>query len=74
MSAPVGRAGRAARPTPEPGLCGQCRFGRRIESRTGSTFLLCERARDDPDFPRYPRLPVIACRGFTVRGSHGESE
>jgi hypothetical protein len=27
-------------------------------------FYLCRRSADDPSFPRYPRLPVVACRGF----------
>jgi hypothetical protein len=35
-----------------------------IETRTGSRFFLCQRSAADPAFPRYPRLPVLACRGF----------
>jgi hypothetical protein len=27
-------------------------------------FWQCLRAREDPRFPRYPRLPVRACDGF----------
>jgi hypothetical protein len=27
-------------------------------------FLLCERSRADPAYPRYPRLPVVRCAGF----------
>jgi hypothetical protein len=50
---------------PEPGLCGTCVNARRIETRTGSVFVLCEKSRTDPAFPRYPRLPVLACRGYT---------
>jgi hypothetical protein len=48
-----------------PGLCGQCANARLIESRRGSRFLLCDLSRVDPRFPRYPRLPVLRCRGFT---------
>jgi len=47
-----------------PGLCGGCRHSRRIETRAGSIFWLCERAATDPTFPRYPALPVLSCRGF----------
>lgn len=25
---------------------------------------MCERSRADPSFPRYPNLPVLACRGY----------
>ncbi|HEU0318468.1 MAG TPA: hypothetical protein VFR49_14120 [Solirubrobacteraceae bacterium] len=28
-------------------------------------FTLCERSRDQPEsFARYPRIPVLECRGF----------
>ena len=30
---------------------------------------MCERSKTDPDFPRYPRLPVLSCRGFQQRGA-----
>ena len=53
-----------ARPAVPPGLCGTCRQSRRIETRAGSVFWLCERAATDPTFPRYPALPVVNCRGF----------
>jgi len=46
------------------GLCADCQFARRIESARGSQFVLCERSRTDPAFPKYPRLPVIACAGY----------
>lgn len=46
------------------GLCAACAHARVIENRRGSRFWLCERARIDPSFARYPRLPVLACAGF----------
>jgi hypothetical protein len=46
------------------GLCGACQHSRSIENDRGSVFVLCERSRVDPAFPRYPRLPVVACPGF----------
>ena len=47
-----------------PGLCERCAHLRRLTSARGSTFLLCERSRTQPSFPRYPRLPVLRCGGF----------
>lgn len=47
-----------------PGLCGVCRHRHTITSRRGSTFLLCRKSEDDPRFPKYPPLPVLACAGF----------
>ena len=46
------------------GLCAGCMHARVVESRRGSRFWLCELSRIDPSFPRYPPLPVLACRGF----------
>ncbi len=45
------------------GLCADCRYMQRIESARGSTFYLCKRSATDHEFPKYPRLPVIQCRG-----------
>ena len=46
-----------------PGLCGHCAHARTVANRRGSTFVLCERSRRDPAFPRYPVLPVLECPG-----------
>jgi hypothetical protein len=35
-----------------------------VRNTRGSSFSLCERSRDDPAYPRYPRVPVIECRGY----------
>ena len=48
---------------PNPGLCATCQQARLLRNGR-STFWLCERSRDDPAFPRYPRLPVLRCRGY----------
>jgi hypothetical protein len=45
------------------GLCATCLHARRITSARGSTFVLCDRSRDDPRYPKYPRLPVVTCAG-----------
>lgn len=46
------------------GLCGICRHVKVTGNRRGSLFYLCTRSTTDPSFPRYPGLPVLACRGF----------
>jgi hypothetical protein len=48
------------------GLCAGCAHVRVVVTPR-SRFVLCERSRASADFPRYPRLPVLACRGFEPR-------
>jgi hypothetical protein len=59
-SRPGGQATRGG----QPGLCGRCTHVKVISSARGSTFYLCRLSASDPDFPRYPAIPVVACRGF----------
>ena len=47
------------------GLCARCRHVQIIVSDRGSRFYLCRMSLVDPSFPRYPPIPVVACRGFT---------
>lgn len=49
-----------------PGLCATCRNARVLASRS-SLFLRCAMAEVDPTFPRYPRLPVLECSGYSRR-------
>lgn len=49
-------------PTPA-GLCASCDHLRLLASRR-SLFVRCGLADADPAFPRYPPLPVVACRGY----------
>jgi hypothetical protein len=49
------------------GLCDSCRHQRLVGNTRGSQFSLCERSRTDPDYPRYPRLPVMECAGHEAR-------
>jgi hypothetical protein len=49
---------------PKVGLCESCSHARRIESAKGSVFWLCERAKTDPRFRKYPPLPVLSCPGY----------
>lgn len=48
-------------PTPGPGLCDTCAAMRPVVTSRGRTFVLCDHARVDPRFPKYPVLPVRTC-------------
>jgi len=50
---------------PPAGLCGSCSNVRVVETRKGSRFFLCQLSETDPRFPKYPRIPVLRCHGFT---------
>jgi len=54
---------------PDAGLCNSCRHQRVVGTTRGSRFSLCERSREDPAYPRYPRLPVLRCAGHEARES-----
>jgi hypothetical protein len=54
-------------PGPRAGLCETCRHQQLVHNTRGSTFSLCRRSREDPAYPRYPRLPVLACAGYELR-------
>lgn len=53
------------------GLCAGCRFAEVVAS-SRSSFLRCGRERFDPSFPKYPRLPVVACPGYEPAKESGE--
>jgi hypothetical protein len=50
-------------------LCDTCEHCRIIRSDRGSIFLMCQRSFTEPEFPKYPRLPVVECRGYEERTS-----
>ena len=50
------------------GLCASCVHARVITSARGSAFSLCQRSATDPEFPRYPALPMRTCRGYEPGG------
>lgn len=52
----------------DPGLCRSCDWSRTILSHRGSTFWLCRASVSYPGMPKYPPLPVLACRAWTARG------
>jgi hypothetical protein len=51
----------------EFGLCDACAHQQIVRNTRGSVFSLCRRSREDPEFPRYPRVPVRECRGHEPR-------
>jgi len=70
MAESTGRGGPA--PLPPAGLCAACRHAETLASPR-STFLRCRRADREPGYPRYPTLPVVACRGFEATSAPRES-
>jgi len=52
---------------PPVGLCESCAHQRLIRNTRGSEFSMCGRSREDPAYPRYPRLPVLHCAGYEKR-------
>jgi len=46
------------------GLCFDCEHARIVRSDRGSVFYLCRLSATDPSFAKYPRLPVLSCRGY----------
>jgi hypothetical protein len=57
-----------------PGLCATCRWSRRVVSARTSVFWRCARSEVDPRFPKYPRLPVLACAGYEEGEGEEEGE
>jgi hypothetical protein len=49
----------------DAGLCASCQHVRLIRSDRGSVFYQCTLSASDPRFPKYPRLPVLRCEGYT---------
>jgi hypothetical protein len=54
------------------GLCDTCVHQQIVRNTRGSVFSLCRRSRDEPEFPRYPRVPVVACAGHEPHGRGDE--
>jgi hypothetical protein len=49
------------------GLCDSCAHQQLVPNTRGSVFSLCLRSRSDERYPRYPRVPVLACAGHEAR-------
>lgn len=58
--------------TPAAGLCESCAHVRVVVSGKGSRFYLCTLSAVNPAFPKYPRLPVLRCRGYVEREGGGD--
>jgi hypothetical protein len=52
---------------PPAGLCDSCRHQRIVRNTRGSEFSMCERSKTQPEYPKYPRLPVERCPGYEPR-------
>jgi len=50
----------------EVGLCETCVHAQKVKGKQ-TTFWMCRRSRTDQSFPRYPRLPVMHCRGYEAK-------
>lgn len=59
---------------PHPGLCATCIHAQRILSDRGSEFWMCRRSLVEPEFPKYPGLPVMICGGFERAGGQVEGQ
>jgi hypothetical protein len=57
---------RATMPHPPPdfGLCAHCKHQKLIKSGRGSQFSMCRLGLKDPNWPKYPRMPVSDCTRF----------
>jgi hypothetical protein len=52
---------------PDGGLCETCVHQRLVRTTRGSEFSLCDRSRTQPEYARYPPLPVTRCPGHEPR-------
>jgi len=52
--------------SPSAGLCDSCRHQQVVRTKR-SSFSLCRRWKEDDRYPRYPRVPVMRCRGHEQR-------
>jgi hypothetical protein len=55
--------------TPRFGLCDTCEHQKVIETTRGSAFSMCRLGLSDPDWPKYPPMPVLACPRYRVRST-----
>lgn len=56
-----------AMPATPFGLCDACRHQKVVGNTRGSRFSMCLLGQRDPDWPKYPRMPVTACPRFARR-------
>jgi hypothetical protein len=58
---------------PAAGLCDSCRHQQVVRTKR-SSFSLCRRWKEDDRYPRYPRLPVLRCRGHERGASPADAD
>jgi hypothetical protein len=46
------------------GLCSDCAHAKKLKTKIDATIYLCGRAAADSRFPKFPRLPIMACAGY----------
>jgi hypothetical protein len=51
------------------GLCDHCVHQKLVRSGRGSEFSMCRIGLEDPDWPKYPRMPVLRCPRFEERAA-----
>jgi hypothetical protein len=56
------------------GLCDACVHQQLVRSGRGSTFSMCRIGLKDPDWPKYPRMPVLRCPRYDARPAQGPAE
>jgi uncharacterized protein (TIGR00290 family) len=56
--------------TYQAGLCATCLNAKVMVSDRGSAFLRCMLSDQNSEFPRYPRLPVLTCSGWSAAHHH----
>jgi hypothetical protein len=59
-------------PDPSIGLCSDCQHCRIVHGER-SVFYMCRLSFTNPEYPKYPPLPVLRCRGHLPRAM-GEVE
>ncbi len=53
--------------TVKPGLCESCIRAKVVRSGKGSAFWMCGKHFEDSRYPKYPRLPVLGCDGYSPK-------
>lgn len=53
-------------------LCERCAFLQVVLTPRGSRFLLCQLARTNRAFPKYPPQPTVHCDGYQAKEKSGE--
>lgn len=51
-------------------LCESCRWMREVKTAR-SRFVLCERSKSEPAYPKYPPQPVVRCLGHEPKAEQG---